>query len=74
MLQNKDGDMFYMKECIKCCKFFFVTAKHAKICEDCLTSNYKKFFGKRNIKYISYDKKKELILPKRRIYKKDAFT
>ena len=55
MLKNKDGEIFYMRQCHKCGDFFFVTAKSGKICEKCLDPNYKKYFKNRGIKYISYD-------------------
>lgn len=48
-------DMFYMRACSRCGKYFFTTAKNGKICQDCLTPQYKKYFGGRGIKYISYD-------------------
>jgi uncharacterized OB-fold protein len=58
MLKNKDGELFYMRLCDKCGRYFFVTAKNARICEECLDPVYKKFFAKRNIKYVSYDDRK----------------
>lgn len=60
MLINKEGDKFYLKQCDRCNYFFFITAKNGRICEDCLSPKYKKFFSERKIKYVSYSERYKL--------------
>lgn len=61
MLKKGDEEeIYYMRLCCRCNNFFFVTAKHCKVCEDCQDPSYKKFFKNRGIKYLSYNDKKEL--------------
>lgn len=49
-------EIYYLRQCKKCNEYFFVTAKHGKLCFICITPGVKKLFKKIGIKHISYTK------------------
>jgi hypothetical protein len=58
--QKKEDEIFYMRVCDRCNEYFFTTAKHGRVCEECLDPVYKKFFSQRGIKYLNYNQKSKL--------------